>query len=69
MDHIPMARSFYTSDINDAVIKVQELTGVTITPEWWKEHVGNEGSAEDILTRFDQAYAHEVEKRGAQGSK
>ena len=59
----PKARDLYTGDINEAVIQAQKLTGVHITPAWWDEHVGNTGSAEDILDRFDTAYAQEVTKQ------
>lgn len=53
---IPKAREQFSGDINAAVIAVQNLTGVKITPEWWAKNVGNEGTAEEILERFDTAY-------------
>lgn len=61
---IPKARKLFTGDINAAVIKAQKLTGIEITPSWWNANVGNDGSAEQILDRFDKAYAKLVaEKR------
>ena len=54
--NIPRARSLYRDDINAAVVRVQKTTGVEITPAWWDKNVGNHGSAEDILDRFDRAY-------------
>jgi hypothetical protein len=56
-NQIPKANNLCQGDINAAVIKVQKLTGVEITPQWWNKNVGNEGSAESILERFDNAYA------------
>lgn len=53
---IPKAREQFKGDINAAVIAVQTITGVTITPEWWDQNVGDTGSAESILERFDAAY-------------
>lgn len=53
---IPKSREIFTGDINDAVIKVQQMTGFEITPNWWAENVGNEGPTEDILDRFDTAF-------------
>lgn len=55
-DQIPKARKLYTGDINAAVMQVQKLTGVAINPEWWQKNVGNNGSSENILERFDAAY-------------
>ena len=57
MKDIPKARRLYRGDINAAVIAVQKMTGVHITPAWWNQNVGNNGTAEQILDRFDQAYA------------
>lgn len=56
MTHVPKARTLYQGNINDAVIPVQKLTGIEITPAWWEKNVGNDGSTEEILERFDQAY-------------
>ena len=53
---IPKSREIYSGDINDAVIKVQQITGFEITPDWWMSQVGNEGSTESILQRFDEAF-------------
>lgn len=54
---IPKASQFYQGDINAAVIAVQQATGFNITPEWWNTNVGNDGPADQILDRFDKAYA------------
>lgn len=62
--NIPKARNLYKGDINQAVISVQEATGVKITPAWWEKNVGNEGSDEEILDRFDSAYAEYVAAQG-----
>lgn len=53
---IPKARELFRGDINDAVIRVQKATGIEITPSWWDSNVGNGGSTEQILDRFDKAY-------------
>ncbi len=53
---IPKSREIFVGDINDAVIKVQQVTGFEVTPEWWMSEVGNEGATEDILDRFDRAF-------------
>jgi DNA-binding MarR family transcriptional regulator len=58
-NQIPKARELYRGDINTAVIQVQSLTGVRITPSWWGENVGNNGTSESILDRFDAAYARD----------
>ncbi len=50
----------FRGDINDAVIKAQQMTGPEIDESWWSQNVGNDGSTEDILDRFDTAYAEEV---------
>jgi len=57
---IPKARELYQGDINKAVVAVQEATGVKITSDWWDKNVGNEGSAKEILDRFDKAYTEYV---------
>ncbi|HXY18155.1 MAG TPA: hypothetical protein VEH48_01900 [Candidatus Nitrosopolaris sp.] len=57
---IPKARDLYNGDINEAVVAVQNATGVKIDPEWWAANVGNEGTPEEILDRFDKAYAEFV---------
>lgn len=53
---IPKARRLYKGDINQAVIAVQKITGYEITPKWWDQNVGNDGTSEEILDRFDRAY-------------
>ncbi|HSX31306.1 MAG TPA: hypothetical protein VLE99_05300 [Candidatus Saccharimonadales bacterium] len=60
---IPRARQLYRGDINDAVIRVQKATGIEITPAWWDANVGNNGTSEEILDRFDRAYAKLVAER------
>lgn len=64
---IPSSRHEYerTGDINEAVISVQKTTGFEITPGWWMKNVGNEGSTEDILDRFDAAFATFVREASA----
>lgn len=62
-DIIPKARNLYRGDINEAVIKVQKATGVEITEAWWNAQVGNNGTSEQILDRFDKAYAIEFAKQ------
>jgi hypothetical protein len=57
---IPKARQLYKGDINAAVIAVQNATGFEITPAWWDANVGNNGTAEQMLDRFDKAYAEFV---------
>lgn len=57
---IPKARKLYKGDINAAVIAVQKATGIEINGAWWTEHVGNNGSSEEILDRFDKAYGEYV---------
>lgn len=54
---IPKARQLFRGDINDAVIRVQKATGIEISKSWWDTNVGNGGSTEQILDRFDKAYA------------
>lgn len=53
---IPKARKLYRGDINAAVIAVQRITGFEINPQWWDRNVGNNGTSEEILDRFDKAY-------------
>lgn len=60
---IPKARKLYRGDINTAVIAVQKITGVEINPSWWDKNVGNNGTAEEILDRFDEAYARDFGAR------
>lgn len=64
---IPKARQLFRGDINDAVIKVQQATGIHINDAWWFSKVGNNGSTEQILDRFDQHYpafvAEQLKKR------
>lgn len=60
---IPKARKLFRGDINDAVIRVQKSTGIEITPTWWNQHVGNNGSTESILDRFDKAYTQLVAEK------
>lgn len=60
---IPKAKQLFRGDINDAVIKVQKLTGIEITPAWWNANVGNDGSTEQILEKFDNAYAKLVAEK------
>jgi hypothetical protein len=50
------ARKLYHGDINAAVIAIQKITGIVITPAWWEKNVGNNGTSESILDRFDRAY-------------
>ncbi len=54
---IPKARQLFRGDINDAVIRVQQATGVHIDKSWWDSKVTNGGSTEQILDRFDKEYA------------
>lgn len=60
---IPKARQLFRGDINDAVIRAQQATGENIDPSWWNTNVGNHGSTEEILDRFDKAYEAELKKR------
>ncbi len=57
--NIPKAVELFKGDINDAVIQVQKITGIEITPSWWAENVqyDTDNSTETILARFDAAYA------------
>ena len=63
---IPKARQLFRGDINEAVIQVQKATGIDINEAWWNANVGNNGTAEEILDRFDRAYSLEVEQRTKQ---
>lgn len=56
VENIPKARDLYRDDINAAVIAVQKATGIEINEAWWNANVGNNGTAEEILERFDKAY-------------
>ena len=64
---IPRARQLFRGDINDAVIKAQQATGIHINDSWWFSKVGNDGSTEQILDRFDRYYpefvAEQLKKR------
>jgi len=60
---IPKSKEIYSGDINDAVITVQKVTGYEITPEWWARYVGNDGSTEEILERFDAAFERFVREQ------
>lgn len=60
---IPKSREVFKGDINAAVILVQQMTGHEITPAWWAKHVGNDGATEQILDRFDAAFAVFVKER------
>lgn len=56
MPDIPKSREIFKGDINDAVIQAQLQTGVEIDDGFWFSEVGNDGSTESILDRFDAAY-------------
>lgn len=56
---IPKARKLFKGNIDQAVIAVQKITGIEITREWWTKNVGNNGTSEEILDRFDRAYARD----------
>lgn len=56
MPDIPKSREIFKGDINDAVIQAQLQTGVEIDDSFWFSQVGNDGSTETILDRFDTAY-------------
>lgn len=62
--NIPKSRELYKGDINQAVIAVQKAVGIEITPDWWKQNVGNDGTSEEILEKFDAAYAKLVANSG-----
>ncbi len=59
---IPRSREVFRGDINDAVIQTQLSTGVEIDKGWWDSEVGNHGSTESILDRYDAAYPEYVEQ-------
>lgn len=59
---VPKARRLFRGGINDAVIRVQKATGIEITKSWWDSKVGNNGSTEQILDRFDKAYEQLVKE-------
>jgi DNA-binding MarR family transcriptional regulator len=63
---IPKARKLYKGDINTTVIQVQKLTGVSIDPQWWDRNVGNNGTSESILDKFDKAYERDFSARIAE---
>jgi hypothetical protein len=65
MDAVPKARDLYSGDINAAVIGVQKATGIEINEAWWDANVGNSGSSEEILDRFDKAYAEYVASKSS----
>jgi hypothetical protein len=60
---IPKAKQLFRGDINDAVIRVQQATGFSIDPSWWDKNVGNGGTTDSILDRFDKAYETELKRR------
>lgn len=62
---IPKSRELFRGDINDAVIQTQLLTGIEIDKGWWDSEVGNHGSTESILDRYDAAYPRYVEQHTA----
>jgi hypothetical protein len=62
---ISKSTELFRGDINSAVIGVQLATGVEITESWWLINVGNDGSTEHILERFDDAYAELMSDRPA----
>lgn len=62
-NEVPKARKLFRGDINDAVIRVQQATGIEITKGWWDSKVGNYGSTESILDRFDKAYVELVAEK------
>jgi hypothetical protein len=68
---IPKSREIFTGDINAAVITVQQITGIEITPEWWDKYVQKNGTIQDtgeILDNFDEAFSEYVlELQGFEG--
>ena len=60
---IPKARALFRGDINEAVIRVQHITGVNINPSWWNSNVCNNGTSEEILDRLDRAYEVYLKKQ------
>ena len=63
MPDIPKSREIFKGDINDAVIQAQLQTGVEIDDGFWFSQVGNDGSTESILDRFDAAYPDFVREK------
>lgn len=63
MKQVPKAKQLFRGDINDAVIRVQQATGITIDPSWWNSNVGNDGTTEQILERFDKAYEKFIKEK------
>lgn len=59
---VPRSKEMFRGDINDAVIQTQLSTGVEIDKGWWDSEVGNHGSTESILDRYDAAYPEYVEQ-------
>lgn len=60
---IPKSREIFAGDINAAVITVQQVTGVEITPDWWDQHVQKNGTVQDtneILDNFDEAFSEYI---------
>jgi len=57
---VPKSAEIFRGDINHAVIEVQKRTGVEIDDSWWFSRVGNMGTTESILKRFDDAYAEKM---------
>jgi hypothetical protein len=64
---VAKSAELYRGDINDAVIRAQQITGPEIDEPWWNQNVGNDGSTEDILDRFDAAYEEEVTSKQPEG--
>ena len=63
MKQIPKAKQLFRGDINDAVIRVQQATGISIGPSWWNSNVGNDGTTDQILERFDKAYEKFIKEK------
>lgn len=62
LPEVPRSRELFRGDINDAVIQSQLQTGVEIDKGWWDSEVGNHGSTESILDRYDASYPEYVEQ-------
>jgi len=62
LPEVPKSRELFRGDINDAVIQTQLQTGVEIDKGWWDSEVGNHGSTESILERYDASYPEYVEQ-------
>ena len=60
---IPKAKQLFRGDINDAVIRVQKTTGENIDPSWWTSNVGDHGTTDQILDRFDKAYEKFIKEK------